>query len=229
MQSEDKSLIELEIQQVLIELDSNQILSNEERLELKDHFLCEVEDLTELGLREEEALLVAKKRFGVLEEVEEEYKKVKPSLDWLRYGIIGVVCFSLVKTLTIVVNTIAESFWMSYYYFDPSFVVRYIGFDVPLRFILILIVGWGASKVITKMNFKSLVSLWKIPIFYLLLEFVRRLFMFIFPISVFKSGIVMTMQFFQNSIIISYSTLALILLVVSYKMYKMKVMEIEYV
>lgn len=230
MQSEDESLIEFEIQQVLKELDGNEILSKEERIELKDHFLCEVEDLTKLGLRDKEALLVAKKRFGVLEDVEEEYKKVKSSLDWMRYGIIGVVVFCLIKILIILLNTFSEIFWIVYHLADPKFVENYILLDIPLRFILILIIGFITSKIINRMNFKNLASLWKFPIFYLFSELFRRLFTFyVLPISTFHEDLYLTMAFFSNTNLVSYSLLLLMMIIATIKLYKMKVMDMEYV
>ncbi len=229
METKGENNIELEIKNVLDRLDSNQILSPEERIEVKDHFLCEIEELTELGLREEEALLVARKRFGALEEVNLEYQKVNPKYDFLRYGIIGVVLFCIVKILTILVGIVAESFWMVYYQFDPAFVVSNIILDIPLRFILVIIFSFITVKVISKRKFSSLVSLWQFPIIYLLFEIVRRSFMFLFPISAFNGSIILSMKYMTNNSIVNYCLLAIIMIVASYKMYKLKVVKMKYV
>jgi len=229
METKGKNNIEIEIKNVLDKLDSNQILSPEERIELKDHFLCEIEDLTKIGLRDEEALLVARKRFGALEEVNMEYQKVNPKYDFLRYGIIGVVLFCIVKILTILVSIVTEAFWMIYYQFDPAFVVSNIILDIPLRFILVIVFGVITVKIISKRKFDSLVSLWQFPIIYLLFEVVRRLFMFLFPISTFNGSVILTMKYLTNNSIVNYCLVAIIMIIASYKMYKLKVLKMKYV
>jgi len=229
MERHSKSLIEEELQIVLNELDGNKMLSEGDKVELKDHFLCEIEDLVGIGLREEEAFLVAKKRFGVLEEVKMEYEKVKPRFEWMRYGIIGVVVFCIAKIMTISINMIAQSFWMAYYYFDPVFVVGNIALDVPLRIVLVVVFSILAGRYISKQKFNSLISFWQFPIIYLFLEFVSRLFTFLFPMSFFKGSMILSMQFFTNNAIMNYTLLVIIMIFSSYKMYKLKVIDMEYV
>lgn len=229
MQSDDKNYIELEISGVLRELDSNRILSEEDRLELKDYFLNEVESLNAIGLNDNEALLIAKKRFGVLEDVNAEYQKVKPSFDLLRFGIIGVVGFCMIKIFTIIIHFTSQLVWMMYYYIDPGFVRKWIVADVPLRFLLIIVFGFIGSKLITKVNFRSLASLWKFPIFYIFAEVINRLYIFIIPVGAFEGDTSLNMEFFSNNYMINYPLLFFIMIFASYKMYKMKVLEMDYV
>ena len=229
MQSDDKNYIELEISDVLKELDSNRILSEEDRLELKDYFLNEVENLNAVGLNDREALLIAKKRFGVLEDVNVEYQKVKPGFDLLRFGIIGVVGFCMIKIFTISIDITSQLFWLIYYQFDPAFVRNFIVMDVPFRFLLIIIFGFIGSRIVSRVNFRSLASLWKFPIFYILAEVLVRIYYFVIPMGAFDGDISMSMEFFSNSYIVNYPLLAFIMVFASYKMYKMKVLEMEYV
>lgn len=229
MWSSEQNTIEIGIQKVLKELDKNNILSAEEKIELKDHFLCEVEELTSLGLRDEEALLIARKRFGILEDVNKEYQKVKPRFDWMRYGIIGVVVFCMVKILMITVDMLTEAFWMVYYIFDPAFVVRFIALDVPLRFLLVLILGLIFGKLMSKRKFKSLISFWQFPIIYLLIEVLRILFEYFFPPTMFNGSLILTLQSLNSNIIINYVLLGFMLTMVSYQMYRLKVIRMEYV
>lgn len=228
MERNGKNSVDLEIQDVLEELNCNQILSEEERIELKDHFLCEIENLTGIGLRDEEALLVAKKRFGVLEEVNMEYQKVKPRYDLMRYGIIGVVMFCMVKILMISVSHIVGFFWMISYYFDPNFAIQNIGFDVPLRIVLVIVFGLFAAKILSRRKFPNLISFWQFPIIYLLLEIVSRLIIFVFPPVMFNGSMILTIQYLTNNSYVNYISLVIILLIASYKMYKLKVIKMEY-
>lgn len=229
MESRNEDYISSGIEKVLLELDRNRILNEEDRLELNDYFLTEVENLEEAGLNEQEALLVAKKRFGVVDEIHDEYVKVKPGFDLLRYGIIGVVAFCMIKIFVILINLFSQIFWMVYYQFDPRFVREHVILDVPFRLVLILILGYVGGKLVSRMNFKNLSSLWKFPIFYIVAEVLSRLYFFILHFHLFSSDLQMTMEFFSNSTIVNYTLLAFVMVFASYKMYKMRIWEMEYV
>jgi hypothetical protein len=229
MQSDGNNYIAAEIKNVLLELDSNRILSRDDRLELKDHFLNEVENLNDLGLNDQEALLIAKKRFGVLEDVQTEYQKVKPNFDLVRYGIIGVVAFCMINIFAISIDLFSKIFWLFTYEISDIFALLYYSFDIPFRIFLIFVFGFFANKMITKVNFINLASLWKFPIIYFLFEFVNRCFYFILPGSGFSSELLWHMSLNSNAYLLNYILAIFIMIFASYKMYKMKVLDMDYV
>jgi hypothetical protein len=229
MQNKETNDIDFEIGLVLSELDKNRILSHEDRLELKDYFLTEIEELTALGLNTQEALIIAKKRFGVLDEVMDDYKKVNSGIDILRFGIIGVVGYCIIQLFSISINFISQIFWMVFYQFNSGIELYFYVFDVPLRVLLIFVMGWITSKYFTRVNFNSLASLWKFPIFYFLAAVISRLFYFMVPSLEFHIDVLKIKEFMSNEYIVNYSLLAFVMLFVSYKMYKMKILEMEYV
>ncbi|MFT6337675.1 MAG: PadR family transcriptional regulator PadR [Saprospiraceae bacterium] len=74
----DYDLVKEEIELVLAQLNSNQILSLQDEIEIEDHFYCDVQELCEKGLTTKEALLVARNRFGALDGIREYYEIVRP-------------------------------------------------------------------------------------------------------------------------------------------------------
>ncbi|MDF1697781.1 MAG: hypothetical protein P1U56_18180 [Saprospiraceae bacterium] len=215
------------ISDIIGELNQNDVLSKVERDEIEDHFYCELDELTELGLMEEEALLIARKRFGLLEDVSAEYKKVSPQWNLMQYGIIGVVGYCLVCSITLFVNMISEWFWMLYYQVDPYFVQKNILLDIPMRFILVLICGLLLTKVISKMNLTNLRALWKIPILYVVLSLIQRGLSFVVLPSLMHPYISKHLELFAISNIVTNTTFAFILIVASIKLYKIRILELR--
>jgi hypothetical protein len=64
------------------EIANSGILDRADLLELQDHLESEIQNLVELGLSEDEAQMVAEKRFGSADKICEEYAKVHPFRTW---------------------------------------------------------------------------------------------------------------------------------------------------
>jgi hypothetical protein len=229
MQTHGKNYIDLEIESILSQLDRNRILSLEDRIELRDYFLNEVDNLNGIGLNDQEALLIAKKRFGALDEVTLEYQKVKPGFDILRFGVIGVVGFCLIKTFSLLINLSSQLFWMIRMELSHSIFLEYHLFDIPFRFLLIIVFGFIANRWITKDNFKSLTSFWIFPIIYIIAEVINKTYELLLIGSSFASELQWHMSLVYNGYIVNYVLIGFIMLFASYKLYKMNVLDMEYI
>lgn len=60
MESKDYELVKEEIELVISELNSKEVLSSHDKIEIEDHFYCDVEDLHGQGLSMKEALMVTR-------------------------------------------------------------------------------------------------------------------------------------------------------------------------
>lgn len=88
--------LRIEVDTYVNRLDNNLLLNGEETDELRDHFHCQVEELSELGLSEAEAFEVSKMRFGERQLIQTEFHKAKPMKIIYRYLMVGLLLlFSL--------------------------------------------------------------------------------------------------------------------------------------
>ncbi len=90
----------LEVETYLNRLDNNLLLDTEESDELFDHFHCEVEELTTLGLSEQEAFEVSKLRFGEQAVIQTEFKKAKPLKAVYKHLLTGLFLFFSLRLMT---------------------------------------------------------------------------------------------------------------------------------
>lgn len=95
----------LEVDTYVNRLDNNLLLNSEESDELRDHFHCEVEELSELGLSEAEAFEVSKMRFGKQQLIRTEYHKAKPMKMIYRYIMVGLLLFFSLRLVEVVIGS----------------------------------------------------------------------------------------------------------------------------
>lgn len=84
MEASNQFQLEIAIEGYLQNLQTKGNYTPDDILELKSHLLDEVDDLKKIKLDEEEAFIVAKKRLGKEEELNNEYKKVNGSVFYNR-------------------------------------------------------------------------------------------------------------------------------------------------
>lgn len=108
----------LEVETYLGRLDNNLLLDAEESDELFDHFHCEVEELTLLGLSEQEAFEVSKLRFGEQAIIQTEFKKVKPLKTVYKHLLTGLFLFFSIRLIVSIIhlfsilNIFIVDFWV---------------------------------------------------------------------------------------------------------------------
>lgn len=233
MDSKDYGLVKEEITLVISELNNKEILSNQDKIEIEDHFYCDVEDLVGSGLSTREALLVARSRFGPLDSIREDYEVVKPEENLLYYVFIGVLLFSFMKGLFVAINMIAQVFWIGIYIYNSTFIENNFWMDIPLRFTLLgigLLVSFWLFKRNPTVNFNRF---WYVPILYFVLEVMHRTMGFIVlpginpyePVNALRTyGVMM-----QNESFVGIVLILLISLVVSFKLFRLKREEYRYV
>lgn len=93
----------LEVETYLNRLDNNLLLDTEESDELFDHFHCEVEELTTLGLSKQEAFEVSKLRFGEQAIIQTEFKKAKPLKAVYKHLLTALFLFFSLRLMTSIV------------------------------------------------------------------------------------------------------------------------------
>ncbi len=132
----------LEVETYLNRLDNNLLLDTEESDELFDHFHCEVEELTLIGLSEQEAFEVSKLRFGEQAVIRTELKKVKPLKAIYKHLLIGLVLVFSIKLITSIVQltSILNLLIVSYWELGMS-ATRYADFALKFVVVLLLITG----------------------------------------------------------------------------------------
>mgnify|MGYP003667911897 CR=1 FL=1 len=170
MDTKDYYIVKEEIALVISELNSKEILSSQDKIEIEDHFYCDVEELVNSGLSTKEALLVARSRFGELDGIREDYEIVKPESNLLYFGVIGILIFSCVKGLYVAIDILSNLFWYTFSVLGQSVRKDNLWLDIPARLflfisgIMLMLHFVKRSKII---NFNRF---WYIPLIYLLLE-----------------------------------------------------------
>lgn len=233
MDSKDYNLVKEEILLVISELNSREILSSQDKIEIEDHFYCDIENLVGNGLSTREALLVARSRFGELDGIREDYEEVKPQENALYFVFVGVLLFSFLKGLVVAVNMIAQMFWIGAYVYNPTFIENNFWMDIPLRFVLLGFGIWLSFRLFNKISTIKLNKFWYVPILYIILEVVHRIMGFIVVpgINPYESvnslstyGVMM-----QNDIYVGIISTFVIALVVSFRLFRLKKDEYRYV
>lgn len=172
--------LEDRIELVLQEINRNRILNEEEQDQIRDHFYCEIEDLESKGLIAEEALLVAKRRFGHVELINEEFQKVKFGSRFYRLGILLVVSICVAHLSMIAVNEIYNVFWMFMSYIRPEYLTAdAMKLSFNLKIILYVVSAFFGARIVLKFGQKPGNTFWVFPILYVLFSFVSKL-LFVF-------------------------------------------------
>lgn len=96
--------LRIEVDTYVNRLDNNLLLNIEESDELRDHFHCQVEELTELGLSEAEAFEVSKMRFGERQLIQTEFHKAKPMKMIYRYITVGLLLFFSFRLIEVLIS-----------------------------------------------------------------------------------------------------------------------------
>lgn len=139
----------LEVETYLSRLDNNLLLDTEESDELFDHFHCEVEELTTLGLSEQEAFEVSKLRFGEQAVIQTEFKKAKPLKAVYKHLLTGLFLFFSLRLmvsivyLTSVLNLLIADYWNISTSLAPYF-------DFAIRGILLILLAASVVFVLKK-------------------------------------------------------------------------------
>lgn len=175
MESKDYELVRAEVELVIFELNSKQILSRQDQIEIKDHFYCDIEDMVSTGLSTREALLVARSRFGELKGIREDFEVVKPEVEWIYYCFIGVLFYSILKSVIILTNFISLSIWMSSLFISNTLFTEYSYLDIPFRILVLVSIGWAIFSSVKRKNIKNIHQLWFVPLIYLGLEVGNRI------------------------------------------------------
>lgn len=95
--------LSLAIDHYISRLDHNLLLNGQESDEIRDHFHCEVEELVDLGLSEEEAFEVSRLRFGENHLIQQEFNKIRPKVPVYKYlfaALTVILCIQFIKALT---------------------------------------------------------------------------------------------------------------------------------
>lgn len=229
MDSKDYSLIKTEVELVLSELNSREILSNQDEIEIVDHFYCDVEDLVGNGLSTKEALLVTRSRFGELEGIREDYQVVKQTESIMYLVFIGVLLFSIFKGILVAVNMITKLFWIGTSIYNSSFLEKNLWLDIPLRFILLGVGLVGMIQLFKRNTAMNFSRFWYVPLLYVAMEILNRFVGYIIlphanPYWIDDYG-----QMIQNEAIVGVVSIFLISLVVSGGLFKIKRDEHRYV
>ena len=233
MDSKDYDLIKEEIELVISELNNKEILSSQDKIEIEDHFYCDVEELLKNGLSTKEALLVARSRFGELEGIRKDYEVVKPENNLLYFGVIGILIFSCVKGLFVVIDILSNVFWYRSAVLGQSFIKDNLWLDIPAR--LFLFIG-GIMLMLNFIKRNKIISFnrfWYIPIIYLLMEVAGRL-LDVFIIQEFfrqttDNTYAILLQMENLNIISWFSAVFIISIISSYSLFKLKRNENKYV
>jgi len=231
MESKDYNIVKQEVEHVLAVLNSQQILTLQDEVEIEDHFFCNVEDLQSQGLNTREALLIARSRFGALDGIREDYEVVRPENSWLQYAFVAILGFSFLKMSINFIDLISETFWVSKLYF--GFGGDFLYLDLPIRLLLFGFIFSFAWKYIKKKGALDINKLWYVPILYLISELVSRLASFIvFPginQDILSDNVQYIGQIWYTHAIFSIVIMIAVTIFASYKLYKMKKEDLQYV
>ena len=171
MEATAKNSLEQNIKAWRKSFQSKSEITEDNLKELEAHLLDEIDALTEKGLSEEEAFLVAKYRIGDKEELSKEFKKVNKFnywLDKLTPYLIGAIVFTLVSKFYSSISILS--------YFLVHSIELYVPIIVPSLIIyssLILALFYG-FKYYKKVKLKLKIWTWAlillaIPVFNLLI------------------------------------------------------------
>lgn len=139
----------LEVETYLNRLDNNLLLDTEESDQLFDHFHCEVEELTLLGLSEQEAFEVSKLRFGEQAVIQTEFKKVKPLKAVYKHLLTGLfLFFSLRLMISIVYLASVLNLLIADYWNISTSLAPYL--DFAIRGILLILLAASVVLVLKK-------------------------------------------------------------------------------
>jgi hypothetical protein len=233
MEPKDYELVKEEIELVISELNTREILTNHDIIEIEDHFYCDVEELILGGLTTKEALLVARSRFGELNEIREDYEVVKPESNLLYFSFIAVLGFSILKGLLVLINIVSQIFWMNLSVYYPSFLEDNFWTDLPIRFMLLGAGMWILVRIIKKRPIVNFNRFWYVPLVYLSMEMFNRFLGFIVLPGVYNYTTTKELRLYgemlQSEAIIGVFSIFLITITVSIKLYKMMKREHQYV
>lgn len=229
MDSKDYGLVKEEIALVISELNNKEILSNQDKIEIEDHFYCDVEDLVGNGLSTREALLVARSRFGELNGIREDYEVVKPEENILYFVFMGVLLFSVMKGLLIAVNMTAQIFWSGVDYYTSTFLENHLWFDIPLRISLLAIGLWFLFRLSKRNPIVNFSRFWYVPLVYVLMEVINRVLFFLVMTGINKNYLYYHGDMLVNEAYMVIISTFLASLFVSFKLFKLKKEEHKYV
>ena len=138
------------------DLNKNDVLSLDDLEELESHLMDEITVLKEKDLSEEEAFLVAKRRIGQNDIIEEEYKKVNHNKIWtnkLFYLFFGYICYHLILSLTNMISAfIIILFSISTPKYAYSHSLSKLSFILHLFIFISLILFIYSNKLTNMMN-----------------------------------------------------------------------------
>ena len=151
------------------------VVYGEETDELRDHFHCQVEELSELGLSEAEAFEVSKMRFGERQLIQTEFHKAKPMKMISRYLMVGLLLFFSVRLVEVVISHCSAIMFLLINKFNVSMKTANVvdlGLKASLLIILFSCIYFGLKRgriskwLLWAIPFMSILGLISTPMLY---------------------------------------------------------------
>ncbi|MEL6590906.1 MAG: hypothetical protein AAFQ68_12530 [Bacteroidota bacterium] len=171
MESKNEFDVSLAIERYVGSLCSSAHLSETDFVELSDHLHNEVEDLQQLGLSAEEALMVGQKRLGTPKLLRDEYAKARPWRSILPLLVPAIVIFFGIKSIFNLMKIVGMSSFATLAPLMPdSLTAQWQWIDLALQGgVFVLAIALGAKMIRRYLN-GTLFALWPIPLVFLFSE-----------------------------------------------------------
>jgi len=175
MESTNSFDLDAAIGQYISQVDSAEILSEEEKDQIYDHFRNEAASLQGSGLNTEESFFVAKMRFGDSSTIQKEFARVKPWNSFLQIISIAVVLVMGIKLILNVAQAISFLVVLALKELSNNSIKAYlnIGDWIVQGFLITILFYLGYSLV--KVRVKHIKHLWPIPVMFILSEGISRI------------------------------------------------------
>lgn len=171
MESKNEFDLSLAIERYVNKLCSSAHLSETDFVELSDHLHNEVEDLQQLGLSAEEALMVGQKRLGTPKLLRDEYAKARPWRSLVPLMVPALVIFFGIKSIFNLMKIVGMSSFATLAPLMPdSLIAQWQWIDLALQGgIFVLAIAMGVKMIRRYLN-GTLFALWPIPLVFLFSE-----------------------------------------------------------
>ena len=182
MEERNEFDLDLALQEFVDSLNPNELLSDVDKDELRDHVYLEMDSLKELGLSEEEAFIISQKRFGKSELIQEEYHKAKPEKRWFQFLFSAVMVVFGLKTIFNLMSITSLSTLVALkelFQINIGLYIKWIDLGIKIFTLLISLLAGGL--IIRRAISGKIKFLWPIPTAFLISESIRVLLLSLYP------------------------------------------------
>lgn len=169
-------------------------------------------------------------KLSTLDRIREDYETVKPESNLFYYGEIGILIFSFVKGLFVIIDILSQIFWHSFLLLGHN-VTGILWMDIQIKILLFITGSILLLNSIKRNESLNIGKFWFVLLAHLIFEILRRsLVFFIMPIATrLESNISLFGEMQLSNVFCGIMAILMMTIVSSYFLFKLKRNENRYV